>query len=229
MEVFDASEVLVSGQGVREGMATSLVRDRLSSPAEVRQSSLAALCARFDGWMEEPARRRTLVAEALLGALELRPVPEVQEALFQAASLLDIGRSVDFFDRHEHVADIVLATDLNGFSHRMVALLSAILRQAGDEDSSPRSYAPLLAAEDSPAIERAAALLVLADDIEERCPDGKPITVDCRVGIDAVEVRVPELLAWRPRTTGHRFHRAFGRTLVVKTGAELRQEARERK
>jgi exopolyphosphatase/guanosine-5'-triphosphate,3'-diphosphate pyrophosphatase len=179
--------------------------------------------------MEEPARRRTLLAEALLGALELRPDPEVQEALSQAASLLDIGRSVDFFERHEHVADIVLATDLNGFSHRTVALLSAILRQAGDEDSSPKSYAPLLAAEDVPAIERAAALLVLADDIEERCPDGKAITLDCRVHQDEVEVRVPELLAWRPRTVGRRFERAFGRTLSVKAGAEPRPEGRERK
>jgi exopolyphosphatase / guanosine-5'-triphosphate,3'-diphosphate pyrophosphatase len=229
MEVLEATDVLVSGQGVREGLATSLVTDRLSAPAAVRQSSLSALAARFDGWLEEPARRRTLLVETLLGALELEPDPEIQEALSQAASLLDIGRSVDFFERHEHVADIVLATDLNGFTHRAVAVLSAILRQAGDEDSSPKSYAPLLTAQDVPAIQRAAALLVLGDDIEERCPDGKPITLDCRVRNDEVEVRVHELLAWRPRTLGRRFERAFGRTLVVKTAAELLAEGKERK
>ncbi len=169
--------------------------------------------------MEEPAHRRTLLAETLLGALDLKPDPEIREALLQAASLLDIGRSVDFFERHEHVADIVLATDLNGFTHRGVALLSAVLRQAGDEDASPKSYAPLLTAEDAPGIERASALLVLADDIEERCPDGTAISLDCRVKKDEVEVRVPALLAWRPRTVGRRFERAFGRALVVKPGA----------
>jgi exopolyphosphatase/guanosine-5'-triphosphate,3'-diphosphate pyrophosphatase len=167
--------------------------------------------------------------ETLLGALELKPDSEVQEALSEAASILDIGRSVDFFDRHMHVADIVLATDLNGFTHRTIALLSAIVRQAGDEDTGHKSYAPLLGAEDVPAIERAAALLVLADDIEERCPDGKPITLDCHVSQTEVEVRVPELLAWRPRTMARRFERAFGRKLVVKTGADMAAEAKHRK
>ncbi len=218
MEVLEAPVVVVSGQGVREGLATSLVTDRLSPPADVRQSSLAALAARFDGCIEEPARRRAMLAESLLGALDLKPDPEVKEALLQASTILDIGRSVDFFDRHEHVADIVLATDLNGFTHRGVALLSAVLRRAGDEDSSQKSYSPLLTAEDRTGIERAAALLVLADDIEERCPDGVEIALDCRVQKDEVELRVPALLAWRPRTVGRRFERAFDRKLVVKPG-----------
>ena len=168
--------------------------------------------------MEEPARRRTTLAESLLGALELKPDPELRDALLQSASILDIGRSVDFFDRHEHVADIVLATDLNGFTHRGVALLSAVLRRAGDEDASPKSYAPLLTAEDRSRVERAAALLALADDIEERCPDGVEIALDCRVHKNEVELRVPQLPAWRARTLGVRFERAFGRALVVKAG-----------
>jgi exopolyphosphatase/guanosine-5'-triphosphate,3'-diphosphate pyrophosphatase len=218
MEVLGAPQLVVSGQGVREGLATSLVTDHLSSPAAVRESSLAALAARFDGWVEEPARRRTALATTLVDTLELKPDPEVREALLQATRLLDIGRSVDFFERHEHVADIVLATDLNGFTHRGVALLSAILRQGGDEQADPRLYAPLLDEKDRPAIARAGALLVLADDIEERCPDGLPLEIDCRVRNDEVLVTVPALLAWRPRTVAKRFAKAFDRQLVVKAG-----------
>src|SRR5262249_6344758 len=85
LDVPDASGVMVSGSGVREGLATSLVTDRLSAPGTVRRSSLSALAERFAGWLEEPARRRTHVAEALLGALELKPDLEVQEALSEAA------------------------------------------------------------------------------------------------------------------------------------------------
>jgi exopolyphosphatase / guanosine-5'-triphosphate,3'-diphosphate pyrophosphatase len=215
IDLLKGEEVWVSGQGVREGLARSLVSQELPPPAEVRRSSVRALAERFKGWEEEPARRRAAIAEALLASLELAADPDVAEGLVHAAVLLDVGRSVDYFDRHEHVADIVLATDLLGFSHRGVALVSAITRAAGDEDTEPRSYAPLVTAKDEEAVQRAAALLVLADDIEERCPRGADVTVECRVHKEEVEVKVEALAGWRPRTIGRRFERAFGRRLSV--------------
>jgi exopolyphosphatase/guanosine-5'-triphosphate,3'-diphosphate pyrophosphatase len=215
VELVGAGEVWVSGQGVREGLARSLMMEELPGPFEVRRGSVRALAERFTGWEEEPARRRASIAEALLLALELAPDPDVKEALLHASVLLDVGRSVDFFDRHEHVADIVLATDLLGFTHRGVALVSAVVRAAGDEDAEPRSFAPLLTGKDEEAVRRAAALLALADDLEERCPRGQPVEVDCRVQKDEVVVKVKALAGWRPRTIGRRFERAFGRRLTV--------------
>jgi exopolyphosphatase/guanosine-5'-triphosphate,3'-diphosphate pyrophosphatase len=215
MDMLKAPSILVSGQGVREGMARSVVRESLGPPREIRAASIAALGSRFEGWSAEAAGRRAAVASSLLGALELEPDPEIAEALGHAATVLDIGRSIDFFDRHEHVADTVVATDLDGFSHRGIALLSAIARSAGDEEADPKDYAPLLKSEDRPQIARASALLELADDIEQRCPPGTPIEVDCRVKNDEVIVTVPRLEGWRPRTIGRRFERAFGRRLTV--------------
>jgi exopolyphosphatase/guanosine-5'-triphosphate,3'-diphosphate pyrophosphatase len=174
-----------------------------------------ALAARFVGWDAAAAERRAQIAGDLLTALELRAQPEVGEALGLGALLLDVGRAVDFFDRHEHVADLVLATDLLGFSHRGVALLSALVRAAGDEDAEPRSYAPLLTAKDEEALGRAAALLALADDLEERCPRGAPVALECRVEKQEVVVKLPALAGWRPRTIASRFERAFGRRLTV--------------
>ena len=142
----------------------------------------------------------------------------MREALRHAARLLDIGRAVDFFDRHEHVADMVLDTDLAGFSHRDLALLSSVLRHAGDEDTPPKRLAPLVSTEDIPAVERAAVILRVADDIEERCPPGHELTLDCRRGAHEVTVTVPQLIAWRPRKIAPRFERAFGRSLVVRSG-----------
>ena len=147
----------------------------------MRRRSLDALAARFVGWSEDRASRREAFAGALYAALERWPSVELADALRQGARILDIGRTVDFFDRHEHVADLVLATDLAGFSHRQVALLAAVVRQAGDEDERlGRSLAPLVTDEDEEPLERAAVLLSLADEITERTPPGSAAAIACR-------------------------------------------------
>jgi len=217
-ETLEARELQVSGQGVREGIALAGREDALPAPAAVREGSLRALCSRFRTWDEATAARRAAAADSLLRALEPGASPELREALSAAARVLDIGRSVDFFDRHEHAADMVMETELYGFSHRGLALLSAILRATGDEDSSVRRYSPLLTPEDAGMVGRAAALLALADDIEERCPPGAPMELQCESGRQEVKVTVPALAGWRPRGLAGRFERAFGRKLIVVPG-----------
>jgi exopolyphosphatase/guanosine-5'-triphosphate,3'-diphosphate pyrophosphatase len=219
MEELGAAELHVSGQGVREGVASSSVADVLPAPRIVRESSVAGLAARFSGWNPSPARRRTALAAALLHAMDPRAPEEVQEALAHAATVLDIGRSIDFFDRHEHVAQILLATDLSGFSHRLIALTAAVVHNAGDEDAGVKPYAPLLKHDDREAVARTAVLLALADDIEERCPPEAAIELRTVRRRDAFVATVPTLVAWRPRGIAARFQQAFGRGLVVEGGA----------
>jgi exopolyphosphatase/guanosine-5'-triphosphate,3'-diphosphate pyrophosphatase len=215
VQALEADEIWVSGQGVREGVARSFAAEGLPPPAEVRRDSVFALASRFNGWDEAAARRRAGIAESLSSALDLAAEPDVKEALLHAAVLLDVGRCVDYFDRHEHVADIVLATDLLGFSHRGIALVSAVARAAGDEDARPHPLSPLVTANDEEGIRRAGTLLALADDIEERCPKGEAVEVDCRTDRDDVVVKVHPLAGWRPRVIGKRFERAFDRKLTV--------------
>ena len=193
---------------------------KLPRACAVREASVRALASRFCVWNASAADRRATMAAILQRALEPGGSAEMQEALRHSARLLDIGRSVDFFDRHEHVADMVLATDLAGFSHRDLTLLSSVLRHAGDEDTPHRRLAPLIAPEDIPMIERSAVLLRVADDIEERCPPGVPVSLEVRRGPREVFVSVPQLVAWRPRKIAPRFERAFGQKLVVGNGRE---------
>jgi exopolyphosphatase / guanosine-5'-triphosphate,3'-diphosphate pyrophosphatase len=218
VESLDARELQVSGQGVREGVALSASSEALPAPAAVREASLRSLCARFRTFDEAAAARRVAVVEALLRCLEPASSEEMRSAVGGAARILDIGRSVDFFDRHEHAADMVLETELWGFSHRGLALLSAILREAGDEGASIGPYAPLLTSEDAAPVARAATLIALADDIEERCPRGAAVTLECESSRQEVKVTVPALAGWRPRALGDRFTRAFGRKLTVVAG-----------
>ena len=217
MEFVRAKRILVSGQGVREGIALSLLKMDVGSTEEVKEASLASLTLRFDGWQPEAAARRRATAAALFRAIEPHGDPRIQEALDRCARVLDIGRSLDFFNRHAHVADMLLATELNGFTHEELALMSGLVRLAGNRHADPRRLRPLIAGADGARLDRAAVILALADEIERRCPRGRAIAVSCEIGRD-VKVSVPLLPAWRTRDLGQRFERAFRKPLVVKPG-----------
>jgi len=134
--------------------------------------------------------------------------------LAHAATALDLGRAIDYYERHREASVVVLAADLDGFTHRQRALVAAILRQAGGE-SVGTSFRPLLDKRDRAWIPRAGALLALADEIERRTPPDEPVVVACSVRRNGVVVRAPSLASWRPRSVGDRFRRAFHRPLVV--------------
>ena len=218
MEFVGASEILVSGQGVREGIALRLLKMEIAATKDVKEASLASLVSRFDGWNPSTAARRRAVGAALLRALEPRADAKVAEALDHGARVLDIGRSLDFVARHELVADILLATELNGFTHEELALVSALTRRAGDRHANSKALGSLIADGDRARLNRAAVILALADEIEARCPRGRAITVKCEVG-RTVRLSVPLLPSWRSRDLGQRFERAFGKPLVVRTGS----------
>jgi exopolyphosphatase/guanosine-5'-triphosphate,3'-diphosphate pyrophosphatase len=219
LEWLGAEEVVVSGQGVREGLAYSQFSGSLSSIAAVRKASVASLGTRFGDWQARTAERRAALAGLLLDLLEPRASGELRDALSHAAQILDIGRSVDFFARHQHASDITAAAELDGFTHREIALRAAIVRAAGDEDQGPSPYRPLLGKADREPLERAAVLLALADEIEQRCPPPASIVVDGVIGKQGFVLTVPALAGWRPRGIAGRFARAFGRPLVVRRGA----------
>jgi exopolyphosphatase/guanosine-5'-triphosphate,3'-diphosphate pyrophosphatase len=213
-EFVRAKYILVSGQGVREGIALRLLKIAIGSPETVKDASLASLVSRFDGWRREAASRRRGVASELQRALEPRAPASVVKAIDHAARVLDIGRSLDVVNRHEHVADILLSTELNGFEHSELALVSAIVRRAGDRHADVLSHGIADTLELGP-VDRAAIILALADEIEARCPRGVRIAVDCKIGRN-VTLSVPLLPSWLAKDLDKRFERAFGRSLIVR-------------
>jgi exopolyphosphatase/guanosine-5'-triphosphate,3'-diphosphate pyrophosphatase len=218
MEEAGTSRVVVSGDGVREGLAYSLLAPGLPPAAEVREESVASLTARFADWNPETAARRREASSVLQRTLDRGTPPDVREALLHSARLLDIGRSIDFFDRYHHVAGMVVATDLNGFSHRDMALMSAVLRVAGGETGAWKTLSPLLKEKDRTAVIRAGVILSLADEIVERCRPGVPLRLSVRVREREVVIAAPAVVAWRPRRIAERFQQTFGRQLIVRPG-----------
>jgi len=215
MAAVGADSLLVSGQGMREGLAFSLTRPRLLSIAEVRAASLEALLTRFASWSAPRAERRADLALRLMKSLDPGVDGEIRAALELAARALDIGRSVDYYNRHRHASMILTAIDLNGYAQREVALAAAVVSLAGDEEGLLETYRPLLRGEDEASVLKASVVLTLADEIEQRVPLGQAASYSCRLGEDAITLRAPSLDAWKPRPLLDRFRRGFGRELRV--------------
>ena len=214
-EFVRAETILVSGQGVREGVALGMLDMAIASPDAVKEASLLSLISRFSGWRPDAASRRRSVAAVLQRALLPKAPESISLALDRAARVLDIGRSFDVLDRHEHVAEIMLTTDLTGFSHEELGLAAAVVQRAGHRNAVIPSITFPSEVVDDGWLERAAIVLALADEIEARCPHGRRITVECKTG-RRTTLTVPLLPSWLAKDLDKRFERAFGHPLIVK-------------
>ncbi len=218
VEFLEARDILVSGQGLREGLAYAALGELDADPESVRATSMEALLSRFRGVDAAHGERRAELAVTLFARLvrdEGQRGRLFGEALGHAARVLDIGRSVDFFDRHEHAARIVLASELDGFSQVEVARIAAILHAADEEGIDLDEYAPLIRRADHGTVEQAAVVLLLADDLLERAPRGARPALKITLRGDQVSIRPTQVGAWRPRGLGDRFLRTFKKHLQV--------------
>ena len=218
LDVVEADAVLVSGQGLREGVALDRLDAGVAVPADVRRSSVIAVSSRFSTWDPETAARRWSTVETLVGALEPSLVAERRELLEHATTLLDAGKAIDYYDRYQQAATIALSADLGGFSHRQVAVLAAILREA-DGERTGKSFRPLLDGDDRAWVHRAGVLVALADEILRRTPPDEPVRVRCVVRGRVAEITAPAAAAWQPRAIANRFQGAFHKRLAIRGDA----------
>ena len=222
MRELEAEELTVSGQGLREGIAY----DRLgiaTAPAEdIRRGSVEALVARFTQWQSERAVRRAAIATAIVEGVVPDATAELLEMVWHAAKLIDVGLSVDYYNREAHAADVAVASDLTGFSHRQLAIVSALIRGTEQQMAWAKGVARLLEAEDADMVQRAATALGLADEIERRLAPGVPGIVSCTIRGREIVVGAPVVAgSWLQRIE-ERFRSVFGRKLRVET-VEVKQ------
>jgi exopolyphosphatase/guanosine-5'-triphosphate,3'-diphosphate pyrophosphatase len=215
MEYLEADQMIVSGTGLREGVALTAL-GLAAPPAErVRASSVLALAARFRFWDPVTAERRAVLVETLQTQLDADVGPKVLERLRYAALLLDVGRSLDYYRRYDHTAEIVLTADLDGFSHRKLALLAAVIKTAGDPKARVEGFAPLLSKVDRDPVSKEAVLLTMADELERRVPrDGAP-EIELQQEKRLVRLRAPVFDPWRRVRLESRFLKEFGKRLVI--------------
>ena len=172
MQHLGARRLIVSGRGLREGIALDAAGTDVPPPPWVRTISVATLATRFATWDAGTAERRAGLAVRLHEALDPAAPIAVREMLEHAATLVDVGRAIDYYDRFEHAAMVATAADLAGFSHADLGILTAILRQA-DDDIRLGPYGRLIEDEDRQAVLRAATALAPCRRAEPADPQGR--------------------------------------------------------
>jgi exopolyphosphatase / guanosine-5'-triphosphate,3'-diphosphate pyrophosphatase len=219
LDVLRGTSILVSGQGLREGIALSHAGDRLPPPSEVRVAAVAGLGSRFATWNQRSAQQRAWFAKTLVDVLGWDAAPELRETLAHAATILDVGRSVDLYNLHEHTLDIVMAADLSGFSHRGIALLAAVVRLAGKDGANLKQFAPLVSAADHAPLARVAAILALADALVAQAPADSQPRVTCQRTDNGVALAAPWLVAWPLQSAIRRVQQIFAVAIEIGTSS----------
>jgi exopolyphosphatase/guanosine-5'-triphosphate,3'-diphosphate pyrophosphatase len=215
MDYLAIPHLLVSGQGLREGLALTLAQAPVTSAREVRAGAVAALARRFSAHSPQRAEWRVAIALALVGVLAEAADENAIENIRHAAELVDIGRSIDFYNRHEHTCTIILRADLPGFSQQQRALLAATVEKAGGSRTSSRRYRPLLSASQMSDVERAGVILALADGIEPRTHPTDKLAINRLDSRREIILSIPLAAPWYPEDLLRRASRIFGKRLVI--------------
>ncbi len=179
MQHLGTDRLLVSGQGLREGLARHPVspaaceRVQLPSLRTVRSESLADLVGRFAPRFGQRGERRAELAGRIADAVWNGGNRRITNSLRCAARLLDIGNAVDYYNRLNRTASIIVRTDLPGFTHEESAQIAATLL-AAEFPELPRRFrqSRLMCPAELRLIQQAAVMLVTADELDNRLPEG---------------------------------------------------------
>jgi exopolyphosphatase/guanosine-5'-triphosphate,3'-diphosphate pyrophosphatase len=208
----------VTEAGLREGVFFDghLPGDPPLIP-DVRHASVENLATQYH---VEPAHTEHVARLALglfddLAAAGLHPGdPEERDLLWAAAILHDIGVSVDYDDHHKHGRYLILNAGLPGFSPAEVALIAQATRYHRKGMPEVGELAPLFDDVGRARLDRCAALLRLAEDLERSrdqlvrrvdvVRDGDVVTLTLQADGEAAVPR------WAARRETDLFARAFG-------------------
>jgi exopolyphosphatase/guanosine-5'-triphosphate,3'-diphosphate pyrophosphatase len=207
-----ASELTVAGYGLREGVALNCVTDEVASIEQVQQVAVTALSDHFTAYDGSRAEHRAALTRRLIAQLRPGVSGEVLLAATAAARLLDIGASIDHYRRHEHSARIVCDANLDGYTHRTLALIAAAIYAVGEREATLKGYAPLLGAADLQVVEQIAAGVALADALV-RYGSVDPETIALERSNSHVVLASPVVDEWPLEAPTQRAERAFGTSI----------------
>jgi exopolyphosphatase / guanosine-5'-triphosphate,3'-diphosphate pyrophosphatase len=160
--------IVVSGTGIREGLALEAVRAKLPASAEeLADRSVAAASAAF-GFRPDHSRAVVDAALALFDLIAPRfeGGPAERLALRVAAGMHETGTAVDLWNHARHSAYLVENYPIWGLQQRetLLAAMTTWLHEGGDPPSDwKRGYLPVIGSREIELAVRMGALLEVAE------------------------------------------------------------------
>ena len=191
LELSGASGIVISGQGIREGLFyPSLVTPAPHLVADVRAFSVENLARQY---YDHPAHNQHVQMLALLlfdQLAELHSFGSFERDVLAAAALVhDIGMAVNYYDHHKHGFYLAMSAALPGFTHREQALIALLVRYHRKGKPDALSVEGLLLEGDMDRVMKLAALLRLAEYLE-RSKAQRVTNVRCHVSDKYVQIEV---------------------------------------
>lgn len=213
-------EIHISGHGVREG---AFYRRFVPGPhliENVRDFSIVNRANRYSVPPEHVEQVRFL---ALRLFDELEPLHDLtdfdRELLDAAATLHDIGTSLDYYRHHKHGAYLVNISPLNGFDHRELALISSLVRFHRRGSPKFGEFSVLMEPADEKRLWQLVTCLRMAESLE-RARSARVADLKLEIDVDRVLLSVeasesPTLELWEAQKHAELFAQAFGRRLEL--------------
>ena len=168
LDYYQAKEIIISGQGIREGLFYSYLfpkNDHLVK--DLRSFSINNLAKRYYDFPKHNKHVRKL---SLLLFEQLAPLHGYgdweRDLLAQAAIVHDIGMAINYYDHHKQGQMLVIGSALAGFSHREQAIISLLVRFHRKGKPSALGLDSVLEKGDLERLSKLAALLRLAEYLE---------------------------------------------------------------
>jgi exopolyphosphatase/guanosine-5'-triphosphate,3'-diphosphate pyrophosphatase len=224
MELAGFAALEATEAGLREGVFFERFLAPRDPPLfdDVRRAAVCNLAAQYHADFAHTDHVALLALEMwdALAAEGVHPGrPDERELLWAAAMLHDIGTAVDYDDHHKHSRYLILNAQLPGFTPRETALVGQMARYHRKGTPTLGEFAALARPGDEPLLDRCAAVLRLAEQLErsrdqavrhaEMVQEGEGIELRLRAEEDVTIAR------WAAERQRDLFAQAFGRPLRV--------------
>ncbi|HEY1015696.1 MAG TPA: Ppx/GppA phosphatase family protein [Herpetosiphonaceae bacterium] len=217
-----AQSLWVSGEGLREGLFYEqfLIGSTPPLVSNLRAFAAENLARNYHYHVVHADKVRDLCLSMFdqLAALHGYGAWE-RELLEAAATLHDIGVSVNYYDHHKHGLYLIMNSAMPGFSHREIAIIALLARYHRKGATGDEGMGGVLQEGDLARVARLSALLRICEYLE-RSKSQVVQGISCAVEKNEVRARIHALgdatvEIWDANRKTNLFRKAYGLPIVI--------------